>query len=121
MKARIINKTYDLPKLTMAVNTRFEEFDEIREKFKKGECKASEVYRAEYDLLSYLLGEEATCEILLADNLEDVDLTQLSIALIDVRSAYDKPVFDKSMEQFKSQYREVSKEFNTINGITSKL
>lgn len=101
MKARINGKTYELPKLTMAVNEKLEDYDEKETAFKNEEIKASDLYREQYKLINDLLGETAVCEILQGDNIEEIDLTNLTLALMDIRKAYTDPITEKHLEDFR--------------------
>lgn len=116
MKVRILDKGFvELPKYTLAVVEKLEEYEELENQAKNGKVKAVELYQAQYDLLNYLLGEEKTCEILLTDNLEEIDLQNLTIALMDIRTAYAQPVIDKQLETFKNTLGKAKGELDLVN------
>lgn len=117
MKARINGKIYELPTLTMPVNEKMEEYDDVEDQFKQGKIKASDVYRAEYDILKFLLGEESTCEILHGDNIDEIDLTNLTLALMDVRRAYAQPIIDKQLDEVKSTIGSVRSEIELVDKV----
>lgn len=93
----IINdRSYDLPKRTLDVVERLDKAAavdgikgmSIREKYKKI-----------YECLEDLLGHENMVEILGSDNLDEVDLSEVTLAFRKIVDAYNKPVNDYNNEQ----------------------
>lgn len=85
------NRSYDLPKKTLEVTEQMEKVIEtdkavgigIREKF-------NTVFSYEKDVL----GADAVKEILGSDNLDEVDLSEVTILFNKIHDAYNKPITD---------------------------
>lgn len=99
----IVNgRSYDLPPKTLEVVEEMEKVSNIdnvkglsiREKFQKI-----------FDFVSGLVGVDAAKEILGSDDINKVDLSDVSLAFIKIVEAYDKPVNGYKAEQLRSRVR----------------
>lgn len=83
-------KSYDLPKKTIAI------MDEIDEGLRIDMSNLS--LREKFDRLRMIivdiLGEENAIEILGSNNLDDMDLSDVTITFKKISDAYDKPIQD---------------------------
>ena len=90
------NRSYDLPKKTLEVTEQMEKVIEtdkavgigIREKF-------NTVFSYENDVL----GSDAVKEILGSDNLDEVDLSEVTILFNKIHDAYNKPITDYKLSK----------------------
>lgn len=117
MKARINGKTYELPKLTLSVIEKLESYDEQEKDYESGKTKASDLYREQYKLINDILGETAVCEILQGDNIDDIDLTNLFTAILDIQAAYNAPIVEKKLEGFKDVMGKVRNDVELIDKV----
>ena len=89
-------RSYDLPKKTLEVTEQMEKVIEtdkavgigIREKF-------NTVFSYEKDVL----GSDAVKEILGSDNLDEVDLSEVTILFNKIHDAYNKPITDYKLSK----------------------
>lgn len=97
----IVNgRSYDLPKKTISIANKLDEVLKtdaihglsVRQKFEKLHAFVKDV-----------LGEETAKEVLGTDNLDEVDLSELTITVRKIVDAYEKPVADYQMERNKEQ------------------
>lgn len=95
-------KSYDLPPKTMGVVEELERVSEIDNA--KG-LSIREKFQTIYDFMVGLMGAENTKEILGSDDIDKVDLSDVSITFLKIVDAYDKPVSDHRTAQIKSQTR----------------
>lgn len=99
----IVNgKSYDLPPKTMRVMEELETVSEIDNA--KG-LSIREKFQKVYDFITGLVGLENAREILGSDDVDQVDLSDVSITFLKIVEAYDKPVSDFKTAQVKSQAR----------------
>ena len=90
------NRSYDLPKKTLEVTEQMEKVIEtdkavgigIREKF-------NTVFSYEKDVL----GSDAVKDILGSDNLDEVDLSEVTILFNKIHDAYNKPITDYKLSK----------------------
>lgn len=100
----IINdRSYDLPKKTIKVANQMDEVLKVdtnkglnvRQKFEK--C---------HNFIKGLVGEETAKEMFGSNSLDEIDLTEITLAVKKVIEAYDKPINDydmsKNMEKLDS-------------------
>lgn len=91
----IINdRSYDLPKKTMAVT---EKLDEVRKVDEVKGLTLREKFKKLFDCVADLIGRENAIEALGSDNLNDVDLSEVTLAFRKIVDAYNKPVQDYNM------------------------
>ena len=97
----IVNgRSYDLPKKNINIANKLDEVLKVdaikgltvRQKFEK-------LHKFSKDVL----GEENTKEILGTDNIEEVDLSDLTIMVRKIVDAYEKPISDYQAERNREQ------------------
>jgi hypothetical protein len=100
----IINgQSYDLPKKTMKV---VEEMDKVAQIDNVKGIGIRDKFKALFDFISNLVGKENAKEILGSDKLDEVDLSEVTLAFAKIKDAYDKPLedynTDKSFQKLNS-------------------
>ena len=87
----IINdRSYDLPKKTLAITEALEQTAKVDEL----SIPIREKYRKVLDCVISLLGKEAVVEALGSTDLNEVDLSEVTIAFRKIVDGYNKPVQD---------------------------
>lgn len=87
----IINdRSYDLPKKTMAITEKLDQTAKVDEL----DIPVREKYRKVLDCVLAILGKEATEEALGSTDLNEVDLSEVTIAFRKIVDAYNRPVQD---------------------------
>ena len=87
----IINdRSYDLPKKTLAITEALEQTAKVDEL----SIPTREKYRKVLDCVISLLGKEAVVEALGSTELNEVDLSEVTIAFRKIVDAYNRPVQD---------------------------
>jgi hypothetical protein len=87
----IINdRSYDLPKKTMAITEKLDATAQVDEL----DIPVREKYRKVLDCVLAILGKEATEEALGSTDLNEVDLSEVTIAFRKIVDAYNRPVQD---------------------------
>ena len=93
-------RSYDLPKKNINVATKLDEVLKVdsikglsvRQKFEKLHVFSKDI-----------LGKENANEILGTDNLEEIDLSELTIIVRKIVDAYEKPISDYQAERNREQ------------------
>lgn len=93
MKYTVIidNHSYELPAKTMAV---VEKLDEAMKIDTRSDLNIRAKYQMLFDTVKDLLGAENAVEAFGADDLEAVDLSNVTLAFRSIVDSYDKPVAD---------------------------
>lgn len=87
----IINdRSYDLPKKTMAITEKLDATAQVDEL----DIPVREKYRKVLDCVLAILGKDATEEALGSTDLNEVDLSEVTIAFRKIVDAYNRPVQD---------------------------
>lgn len=87
----IINdRSYDLPKKTMAITEKLDSTAQVDEL----DIPVREKYRKVLDCVLAILGKGATEEALGSTDLNEVDLSEVTIAFRKIVDAYNRPVQD---------------------------
>ena len=93
-------RSYDLPKKNISVASKLDEI------LKVDTIKGLSI-RQKFERLHFfskdILGEENTKEILGTDNLEEIDLSELTIIVRKIVDAYEKPISDYQAERNREQ------------------
>jgi hypothetical protein len=100
----IVNgQSYDLPKKTVKV---VEEMDKVAQIDNVKGLGIRDKFKALFDFISNLVGKENAKEILGSDKLDEVDLSEVTLAFAKIKDAYDKPLedynTDKSFQKLNS-------------------
>lgn len=92
----IINgRSYDLPKKTMNV---VEEMDRCAKIDSVKNIGIREKFNQLYKFIKSLVGDDNAKEILGSENLDEVDLSDVTLTFRKIMDAYQKPVSDYNME-----------------------
>lgn len=93
----IVNgRSYDLPKKTLGIANKLDEVlkvDAVRG------LSVRQKYEKLHLFVKDVLGEENAKEILKTENLDEVDLSELTITVRKIVDAYEKPITDYQMEK----------------------
>jgi len=93
----IVNgRSYDLPKKTISIASKLDEVlktDAIRG------LSVRQKYEKLHEFTKDVLGEEKAKEVLGTDNLDEIDLSELTITVRKIVDAYEKPITDYQMEK----------------------
>lgn len=95
--AVIINdRSYELAKKTLSVMSKL---DEVLRVDSKKELSVRQKYEKLHEFMKCVAGKEECKEMFGSDKLEEIDLSELTIAVRKVVDAYDKPVMEYEMEK----------------------
>lgn len=89
-------RSYDLPKKTIGIANKLDEvlkIDSIRGLSLRQKYEKLHVFTKD------VLGEKTTREILGTDDLDEIDLSELTITVRKIVDAYEKPIADYQMEK----------------------
>lgn len=93
----IVNEqSYDLPKKTIAVMS---EMDEVLKVDSNSKLSVKQKYEKLHNFIKHLVGEEQAREMFGSDKLEEIDLSDVTLAVKKVVDAYDKPITDYDAEK----------------------
>lgn len=97
------NRSYELPKKTVFV---MEDLDSALSIDKNKSLSLREKYGYLHEFVKRMVGEERARECFGSDLLDEIDLSDLTIAVRKIHDAYDKPIAEyeagKMQEKFKS-------------------
>lgn len=97
----IVNgKSYDLPKKTISVMSALDEVSRVDE---NKNLDLSQKYDRCHRFMKDILGEESCKEIFGSENLDEIDLSEITLAVNKVIDAYEKPVNDYNQEKNMSK------------------
>ena len=88
-------KSYDLPKKTMAI---WEDLDLIF-KLDTTNLPNREKYKKMIEFIAKLVGQEAIEEIFGTEELDEMDLNDITLAIFKVRDAYENPLANYQAEK----------------------
>ena len=88
------NRSYELPKKTVAA---MEDLDQALKIDGNKNLSLREKYVHLHEFLKRNLGEEKAKECLGSENLDEIDLSDLAIAVRKIADAYDKPIVEYQM------------------------
>lgn len=90
----INGKRTELPKRTISIVEQGEALNAIEAGHERGEINLIECLTEEYKYLVTLLGQDKVDEIFDGEVLEDIDVSEISLAVIEIQHAYQKRVSD---------------------------
>ena len=112
----IKDRSYDLPDKTLKV---VEEMDTVVRIDGKRGMSIRDKYKRLYDFIVELVGMENAKEILGSDNIEEVDLCEVTLTVKKILDAYEQPLLDYQTQQMEEQLRRVPIE--KMAGITQTI
>lgn len=112
-------QSYDLPKKSIAV---MDSLNTIL-KIDQTDLSLKQKYQKLLDFVLSLLGSEVTKDILGSDKVNDIDVGELELLIMRIKSAYDKPIEEYKTEQLESSLEgiptekliAITKAVNTMN------
>lgn len=96
-------KSYDLPKKTMAI---WEDLDSIF-KLDATNLPNREKYKKMIEFIAKLVGQEAIEEIFGTEDLDEMDLNDIALAIFKVRDAYENPLANYQTEKNSESLRQI--------------
>lgn len=95
----IINgRSYDLPKKNISV---MEQLDAVL-KVDQLKIRPRQKFEKVHAFLKDMLGEEHAKELFGSDSLDEIDLSELSIAVLKINDAYNQPLTDYKIEKIRA-------------------
>ncbi len=94
------NKSYDLPKKTLEV---MERLDDVLKVDTIPSLSVRQKFEKLHGFIRDTVGEEKCREMFGSDDLEEIDLSELTVTIRKIVDAYDRPVNDYDIERSKSQ------------------
>lgn len=99
MNITLCKRTVKLPKKTISVVEEIERLEKIEAQYERREVGAVDCVTAEYNFLVFLYGQDNVNEIFEGEQLEDIDTSDISVAVIDTISAFSRPVDEAKMRR----------------------
>lgn len=93
----IVNgQSYDLPKKTMKVA---EDIDKLLKADTDTRIALKDKYKKQFDFIRGLIGEDNAKEIFTTDDINEIDLPEITLTVKKIMDAYDKPITDYYTEK----------------------
>ena len=97
----IVNgQSYDLPKKTMKVA---EDIDKLLKADTDTRIALKDKYKKQYDFIRGLIGEDNAKEIFATDDINEIDLPEITLTVKKIMDAYDKPINDYEIEKSREK------------------
>lgn len=97
----IVNgQSYDLPKKTMKVA---EDIDKLLKADTDTRIALKDKYKKQFDFIRNLIGEDNAKEIFATDDINEIDLPEITLTVKKIMDAYDKPINDYEIEKSKEK------------------
>lgn len=93
-------RSFDLPKKTVSV---MEALDSAVTIDKNKNMSLREKYSHLHEFVKSILGEENTKECLGSENLDDIDLSELTITVRKIYDSYEKPIEDYAVAKARQK------------------
>ncbi|MCM1258798.1 MAG: hypothetical protein NC307_13215 [Roseburia sp.] len=89
------DRTYTLPRYTNSIRSKIDRIaaDDISDKLDTGKK-----FESKYQFIKGLIGEESAMEVFGTDNMEEIDLNDITISYVRILHAYDKTVSELDQE-----------------------
>lgn len=95
--AIIVNeKSYDLPKKTLAV---MEKLDDVLKVDTVKNLSVRQKYEKLHNFVKDTVGIENAAEMFGSNNISEIDTSEISLAVLKIRDAYDEPINDYNMKR----------------------
>lgn len=99
--AIIVNdKSYELPKKTLKVT---EKLDDVLKVDSQEHLSVKQKFEKLHNLVKEVLGEENAEEALGSSKLAEIDLSELSLIVLKINDAYEKPLTDYKQEAMEEK------------------
>lgn len=97
----IVNgQSYDLPKKTMKVA---EDIDKLLKADTDTRIALKDKYKKQFDFIRNLIGEDNSKEIFETDDINEIDLPEITLTVKKIMDAYDKPINDYEIEKSREK------------------
>src|SRR5574344_753755 len=97
----IVNgQPYDLPKKTMKVA---EDIDKLLKADTDIKIALKDKYKKQFDFIRNLIGEDNSKEIFETDDINEIDLPEITLTVKKIIDAYDKPITDYEIEKSREK------------------
>lgn len=93
------SRSYALPTKTLAVVQQIDELMTVEVGYEKGQIKALDCLTAEYQFIIDTLGADKSAEILGSDDINEIDVSDVSIAVMKILTAYTEKVEKAKLEK----------------------
>ena len=101
----IVNeRSYDLPKKTVAV---MEKIDDVLKVDQIKGLTVKQKFEKLHAFVKDLVGDSNAEEMFGSDNISEIDLSELTLAVKKIVAAYDKPIHDYDAEMAKQKFDNV--------------
>lgn len=101
----IVNeRSYDLPKKTVAV---MEKLDDVLKVDQIKGLTVKQKFEKLHSFVKGLVGDSNTEEMFGSDNISEIDLSELTLAVKKIVAAYDKPITDYDAEMARQKFDNV--------------
>ena len=101
----IVNdKSYELPKKTISVTERL---DEVLRVDSMPQLKVRQKFEKLHTFVKSVLGEENAAEMLGSSKLDEIDLSELSLVVLKINDAYEKPLTDYKYDSMNSKISDI--------------
>ena len=101
----IVNEeSYDLPKKTVAV---MEKLDDVLKVDQIKGLTVKQKFEKLHSFVKGLVGDSNAEEMFGSDNISEIDLSELTLAVKKIVSAYDKPINDYDAEMARQKFDNV--------------
>lgn len=113
-------RSYDLPKFTKSVK---DEISKIDARNADTRVNDTDKYKGMYNFIRKMIGADAALEIFETENLDEMDLNDITICFLGIGTGYDKPVNEyarggnKISEEDKKLVLEVLKNSGNIQNL----
>ena len=97
----IVNdKSYELPNKTIAVTERL---DEALKVYSIPNLKIRQKFEKLHTFVKSVVGEENAAEMFGSSKLDEIDLSELSLVVLKINDAYDKPLADYKNDEMRAK------------------
>ena len=101
----IVNgQSYDLPKKTIKVA---DDIDKLLKADTDNRIALKDKYKKQYDFIKCLIGEDNAKEIFTTDDINEIDLPEITLTVKKIIDAYDKPITDYEIEKSRDRISEL--------------
>lgn len=98
----ILNEhSYDLPAKTVSV---WDALDQILKLDSRKDLSLVQKYRKMMEFVGSLIGEDSIVKIFGSSDLDVIDTNEITLAVLKIKDAYEKPLRDYTMEQNMEQF-----------------
>ena len=95
------SRSYDLPKKTVAV---MEKLDDVLKVDSVKGLSLRQKFEKLHNFVKDVVGEENAKEIFGSDNISEIDLSEVTLAVKKIADAYDKPIKDYESEKMQRSF-----------------